>query len=98
MLCQTGIFPFEVRVAERSVEGRHARIHQIQKRAPRAGIPYISHELRFPNLKALASSNPLALRELTARLSGIETAQGLRRAVMSLVLAFVISLCYPTWR
>lgn len=75
----------EVRVAERSVEGRHARVHQVLKRAPRASIPYISLELRFVQLRRVATLNPACLNAMIEHLVGLETSTGLRKAVMHLV-------------
>lgn len=49
-----------MRIAERSVEGRHARIHRVRERAPRASVGYLSLEMRFQHLSALACSDPQA--------------------------------------
>ena len=50
----------EVRVAERSIEGRHSYIGRVLKRAPAAQLAYQSLELRFASLQRLASTKPLA--------------------------------------
>ena len=50
----------QVRLAERSVEGRHSRIHRIQERAPASSVGYLSLEMRFIELQKLSSSNPEA--------------------------------------
>ena len=71
----------KVRVAERSVEGRHSRIHQVLKRAPRASVAYLSNELRFVQLQKLCSTSPLTLRSMTDHLVGLETSTGIRQAV-----------------
>ena len=71
-----------VRIAERSVEGRHSVIHHIQKRAPRAGVPYLSLELRFGQLQQIAATNPECLQAMMTQLMGLETTAGLRKAIM----------------
>ena len=50
-----------VRVAERSVEGRHSRIHRIRERAPSASLAYLSSECRFGSMRALAATSPKAI-------------------------------------
>lgn len=51
---------FEVRVAERSVEGRHSIINRIRKRCPAARCPYISLEFRFDWMRRVAATTPEA--------------------------------------
>ena len=88
----------QVRIAERSVEGRHSRIHRILKRAPRAGVAYLSLEMRFPLLQELAATKPDCLKHLLGSWTKLETAAGMRRAVMSprLCLEWSVNfvLCY----
>ena len=66
----------QVRVAERSVEGRHSVIHRIQRRAPRASIGYISLEMRFCQLRKIAATNPACLKDMTSYLMGLERSDG----------------------
>ena len=49
-----------LRVAERRVEGVHAQVNAIYRRAPRAQLSYISTELRMPLLCDAITANPLA--------------------------------------
>lgn len=52
-------FPFaQVRIAERSVEGRHARVNRILERAPAGSCAYLSSEMRFCELEKVASTQP----------------------------------------
>lgn len=76
----------KVRIAERSVEGRHSVIHHILKRAPRASVPYLSLELRFPSLQRVAATSPGCLQSIMNHLMGMERTDGLRKAVMWLVV------------
>ena len=78
--------PHQVRVAERSVEGRHSRVHGILKRAPRAGVAYLSLEMRFPLLQELAATKPQCLQSLLSSWTKLETHVGMVRAVMWLGL------------
>ena len=75
-------FSSEVRVAERSVEGRHSRIHNIQKRAPRANTGYISLDLRFPYLQKVSPTRPEMMRGVANMIQGIETHSGFVDALM----------------
>lgn len=75
----------KVRVAERSVEGRHSSVHRILKRAPRASICYISLEMRFPYIQRIAATQPECMQNLGDALVKMETTAGVRRAVMSFV-------------
>jgi hypothetical protein len=72
----------KVRTAERSIEGCHSRIHNIQKRAPRAGTAYLSLELRFSHLRKISAIHPEIIRGITQAVQGIETHTGLVSAVM----------------
>ena len=72
----------QVRVAERSVEGRHARINQIQRRAQRASVAYYSYTLRFCYLQRIAATAPACLQSLLDALHKLETSKGLVKAVM----------------
>lgn len=76
----------KVRIAERSVEGRHSVIHHILKRAPRASVSYLSLELRFPSLQRVAATSPGCLQSIMNHLMGMERTDGLRKAVMWLVV------------
>ena len=82
----------QVRVVERSIEGRHSTINTVLKRAPHASVCYLSLELRFCHLQELAATNPTCMAALQQRLRGLETADGLRHAVMQLGLQLA-SLC-----
>ena len=74
----------KVRTAERSVEGRHAIINRIHKRAPRASTGYVSLEMRFASLQTVASTKPQLLRGVSNMISGLETHSGQVVAVMFL--------------
>lgn len=50
----------KVRIAERSVEGRHSLVHRTLERAPRASLAYLSSEVRFKYLQAEAATQPQA--------------------------------------
>ena len=78
----------QVRIAERSVEGRHSRIHQVLKRAPRSSVAYLSLELRFCLLQELVSTQPECMRSLLGAWTRLETTSGMVRAVMPLCLSF----------
>ena len=69
-------------MAERSVEGRHSRIHNIQKRAPRAATGYMSLEMRFAYLQKVSSTRPELMRGVANMIQGIETHSGFVDAVM----------------
>lgn len=71
-----------MRVAERSVEGRHSNIHRIQKRAPRSNVPYLSLEMRFSHLRQLAATRPSILKGMSDSVYKMETKDGIKRAVM----------------
>ena len=71
-------------MAERSVEGRHSLISRIRKRAPRAGLPYISLELRFQHLQAMAATEPRALMRLQHQLQIMSSSEGFRKTVQYL--------------
>ena len=47
-----------VRMSERTVEGIHARMTQVLRRAPNASMPYISLELRFEAVLQAISKSP----------------------------------------
>lgn len=47
-----------IRVAERRIEGVHAQITHVIKRARHAETPYISCELRFPDFWSIMLSDP----------------------------------------
>ena len=78
----------QVRIAERSVEGRHSRIHRVLKRAPRSSVAYLSLELRFCLLQELVSTQPECMRSLLGAWTRLETTSGMVRAVMPLCLSF----------
>lgn len=67
------------------MEGRHSRIHAIQKRAPHCNTAYLSHEMRFAMLQELAATSPCVLRQVQQQLHGMESSEGLRRPVMQLL-------------
>ena len=72
----------KVRIAERSVEGRHSVIHRIQRRAPRASTPYLSLEMRLPYLRRLASTSPECLQGMQDSLVKLETTKGMIQAIV----------------
>ena len=76
----------KVRVAERSVEGRHSVINGVLKRAPAASVAYLSSELRFRHLKELTMTQPQCLKDMGHALQGIETRNGWQRAIVLLDL------------
>lgn len=78
----------KVRVAERSVEGRHSVLHRVLRRAPRASISYLSLEMRFQHLQQLAATRPECLQGLLSAWVQLETTAGLRQAVVCFVLTF----------
>jgi hypothetical protein len=49
-----------IRICERSIEGKHSIVHFIRKRAPAASTAYISMEIRFKLLLAIALKYPQA--------------------------------------
>lgn len=49
-----------IKVSERPVEGLHARVSRVMKRAPNANMALISSELRFSSFCTLLLSNPQA--------------------------------------
>ena len=58
MIPHTSHTMIQVRIAERSVEGRHALVNRIRDRAPSSTVAYISMEMRFRHLQMMAATNP----------------------------------------
>lgn len=75
----------EVRIAERSVEGRRSLIHRIRERAPAASMAYLSSEIRYQHLERLAATEPKTMIGLQQYLYGVETSAGFHIATLSLV-------------
>ena len=73
----------KVRIAERSIEGRHAVVNKIQRRAPHSSVGYQSSEMRFKLLQNLSATQPGCLKDLFSCLDGLERTHGLQKAVMS---------------
>lgn len=71
-----------IKVTERPVEGLHARIGYIMKRARRATTAYLSNEIRFHQLCELIRARPDVVRDAAPRLFLIEKTLGLRREVL----------------
>ena len=80
-------------MAERSVEGRHSRIHRVLKRAPNASVPYLSLEMRFPLLQELLATKPECMRSLLTSWTKLETTAGMQKAVMPLTHDSIFSRC-----
>lgn len=77
---------FQVKVVERTVEGRHSRIHNVFKRAPHASPPYISMELRFSELEDVMVQNPQEIATLAAEHNKLCSFKGLRDAVVKTIM------------
>lgn len=100
-----------IRMVERSIEGIHARLTAIYRRAPRASMPYLSVELRFENLlRAIAAQPKVArLQTQTGELCGLfevlqdvakefgrlEKRDGFKKAVESVSQSTPCVCCIP---
>ena len=69
----SGSLSAEVRVVTRSVEGLHAQISRVLKRAPAAKMPYISFELRLKQLTHMAYFKPAVTRIISRRQRRLRT-------------------------
>ena len=92
-----------IRVAERSVEGRHSLVSRVRKRAPSATTPYVSLELRWPDLQRVATTQPALLESVQQRVQMLCTGAGFRATVQhpwqhktTFLVSASASLCIPT--
>ena len=73
-----------MRIVERSTEGIHALINRAKGRARGAKLPYLSLELRFPQLLMYAVTDPASFQAMEGQYRYLTTLVGYREAVQKL--------------